>query len=269
MGPSLIRRRSYFMAYDDNYERDTYGTLAFWLRNDYDHGRFFDREISHHELELARANESFIQAYKGLLDRTETKTEDIGTIIHQAKHITSEFQSLLSWTMERSLNCEIIISTPVSLLDHMIRESEESTKVFDLINSGKHVTPADATIHESSFWLRQMMDHLAYINHYVDASNYELQFQVNAMKQKFERLFLQAHANETMFRKPRNEVTPPLNTYNQMIIKEAKALEAFKLELSDLIEHCAAVTTAPPDLLKHTAREAHHLWRNLEDLVIL
>ena len=256
------------MPYTDNYERDIYGTLAFWLRNDYDHGRFFDREISHHELELARANESFIQAYKGLLERTETKKEDIGKIIHQAKHITGEFQKLLAWTMSRSLNCEIIISTPVSLLDHMIRESEESTKVFDIIESGKHITPADATIHESDFWLRQMMDHLAYINHYLDPSNYELQYRVTEMKHKFERLFLQANANKTMIRPPRNEITPPLNTYNQMVIKEAKALEAFKLELSDLIEHCAAVTTSPPDLLQHVAREAHHLWRNLEDQVI-
>jgi hypothetical protein len=49
-----------------------------------------------------------------------------------------------------------------------------------------------------------------------------------------------------------------------MIIKEAKSLKAFKLELDDLIKHCAAVTTSPPDLLEHIAREAHHLWRNLE-----
>ena len=48
------------MGYTDNYERDVYGILAFWLRNDYDHGRFFDREISHHELELARANQHMI-----------------------------------------------------------------------------------------------------------------------------------------------------------------------------------------------------------------
>ena len=44
------------MAYTDNYERDEYGIIAFWLRNDYDHGRFLDREISHYETELARAN---------------------------------------------------------------------------------------------------------------------------------------------------------------------------------------------------------------------
>ena len=53
-----------------------------------------------------------------------------------------------------------------------------------------------------------------------------------------------------------------------MIIKEAKSLEAFKLELDDLIKHCAAVTTSPPDLLEHIAREAHHLWRNLEEGII-
>ena len=50
-----------------------------------------------------------------------------------------------------------------------------------------------------------------------------------------------------------------------MIIKEAKSLEAFKLELDDLIKKCAIATTSPPDLLEHIAREAHHLWRNLEE----
>jgi hypothetical protein len=54
-----------------------------------------------------------------------------------------------------------------------------------------------------------------------------------------------------------------------MVIKETKALEAFKLELDELIKQCAAVTTSPPDLLEHIAREAHHLWRNLEDRVVL
>ena len=88
------------------------------------------------------------------------------------------------------------------------------------------------------------------------------------MTQRFERLFLQANALKTMIRKPRNEMLPVLTTFKQTIIKEAKALEAFKLELDDLIKRCAAVTTSPPDLLEHIAREAHHLWRNLEDGVI-
>ena len=46
-----------------------------------------------------------------------------------------------------------------------------------------------------------------------------------------------------------------LNTFNQMVIKETKALEAFKLELSALVKFCAAVTTVPPTLLEHIARE--------------
>jgi hypothetical protein len=61
---------------------------------------------------------------------------------------------------------------------------------------------------------------------------------------------------------------PALNTFRQMIIREAKDLEAFKLELDTLIKQCAAITTAPPDLLEHLAREAHHLWRNLEEGII-
>ena len=71
-----------------------------------------------------------------------------------------------------------------------------------------------------------------------------------------------------MIRKPRNEMLPVLEQFNKMVIKEVKALENFKLELDDIIKKCAAVTTAPPGLLEHIAREAHHLWRNLEDGVI-
>lgn len=89
------------------------------------------------------------------------------------------------------------------------------------------------------------------------------------MTKKFDNLFLQANALTTMIRRPRNEVLPVLHSFNQMVIKEAKALETFKLELDDLIKQCAAVTTSPPDLLEHIAREAHHLWRNLEEQVIL
>ncbi len=140
--------------------------------------------------------------------------------------------------------------------------------MFKLIQCGKQVSPADAAIHETVFWLRQMADHLGYITHYLDVSNYELHDRVRKMTQKFERLFLQANALKTMIRKPRNEMLPVLTTFKQMIIKEAKDLEAFKLELDDLIKRCAAVTTSPPDLLEHIAREAHHLWRNLEDGVI-
>src|SRR5690606_655118 len=97
---------------------------------------------------------------------------------------------------------------------------------------------------------------------------YELHDRVRKMMQKFERLLLQATALKTMIRKPRNQTLPILTSFKQMIIKEAKDLEAFKLELDDLIKQCAVVTTSPPDLLEHIAREAHHLWRNLEDGII-
>ena len=95
-----------------------------------------------------------------------------------------------------------------------------------------------------------------------------LNFRVTVIMQKFERLLMQATALKTMIRKPRNEMLPALTQFNKTVIKEAKELEAFKLELDDLIKQCAAVTTSPPDLLEHIAREAHHLWRNLEDGII-
>ena len=110
-----------------------------------------------------------------------------------------------------------------------------------------------------------MADHLGYIRHYLDVSNYELNFRVTEMMQKFERLQMQATALQTMIRTPRNETLPVLTQFKNMIIKEAKSLEEFKLELDDLVKTCAAVTTSPPDLLEHIAREAHHLWRNLEE----
>ncbi len=253
------------MAYTDNYERDTYGIIAFWLRNDYDHGRFFDREISHYETELARANQNNIVRLGKVWEKAAKKQGDIGTLINEAQHATREFHSLLAFTMDKSLHCEVIISTPVSLIDHMVREAEESQRVFKLIESGAKVSPSDAILHESVFWLRQMADHLGYIRHYLDISNYDLNFQVTGMMQKFERLLMQATALQTMIRTPRNETLPVLTQFKKMIIKEAKSLESFKLELDELIKKCAAVTTSPPDLLEHIAREAHHLWRNLEE----
>ncbi|MER2089423.1 MAG: DUF2935 domain-containing protein [Sporosarcina sp.] len=256
------------MAYTDNYERDAYGIIAFWLRNDYDHGRFLDREISHYETELARANLNNIQRLGAIWQKAESKTGDLGTLINEAKHATSEFHSLLADTMDRSLHCDVIISTPVSLLDHMVREAEESQRVFKLMESGGQVSPSDAIIHETVFWLRQMADHLGYIRHYSDVSNYEVNFQVTAMMQKFERLLMQATALKTMIRRPRNETLPVLTHFKEMIIKEAKSLEEFKLELDELIKTCAIATTSPPDLLEHIAREAHHLWRNLEEEII-
>jgi hypothetical protein len=256
------------MGYTVDYERDVYGIIAFWLRNDYDHGRFFDREISHYEVELARANQHNVQRLGAIWQKAQTKSGDLGTLINEAQHATREFHSLLAYTMDKSLHCEVIISTPVSLLDHMIREAEESQNVFKLIQSGAQVSPSDAIIHESVFWLRQMADHLGYIRHYLDVSNYDLNFTVTNMMQKFERLLMQATALRTMIRTPRNETLPVLTQFKNMIIKEAKSLEAFKLELDDLIKKCAAVTTSPPDLLEHIAREAHHLWRNLEEETI-
>ena len=143
--------------------------------------------------------------------KAEAKQGDIGTLINEAQHATREFHSLLAYTMDKSLHCEVIISTPISLLDHMVREAEESQKVYKLIQSGGQVSPADATIHETVFWLRQMADHLGYIRHYSDVSNYEVNFQVTMMMQKFERLLMQATALKTMIRKPRNETLPVLN----------------------------------------------------------
>ena len=92
--------------------------------------------------------------------------------------------------------------------------------------------------------------------------------EVTNMMQKFVRLLMQATALKIMVRKPRNEMLPAFEYFKQVIIKETKSLEAFKLELDDCIEKRAIVTTSPPDLLKHIASEAHHLWRNLEEGII-
>lgn len=256
------------MPYTDNYERDTNGIIIFWIRNHYDHARFFDREISHHEMELARINQNIIQILDNLLRKAETKTVDCRTLIDEVQQATRKWHSFLSYALARALHCEVIISTPTALLDHMKREAEESIFALGLVQSGEKASPTDASIHESYFWLRQMSDHLIFINHYLDASNYELRDEVTQKTKKFNNLFLQANALRTMMPPPRKEVLPVLSNFNQMVIKEAKALEAFKLELDDLIKHCAAVTTSPPDLLEHIAREAHHLWRNLEEMVI-
>lgn len=257
------------MGYTDNYNRDIYGILDFWVRNSYDHSRFFDREISHHEIDLARTNHHATQHMGTVLNKIQSKSGDIGTLIHEAQQAVHEYHGVVTYTMDKALHCEVIVSTPVSLLDHMVREAEESQRIFNLLLSGGgNHTPADASIHESTFWLRQMADHLNYIQHYLDGSNYVLRQQVIEMTHKFERLLLQAQALKTMIRKPRNEMLPLLTQFNKMIIKEAKDLEAFKLELDKLIKQCAVVTTSPPDLLEHIAREAHHLWRNLEDEII-
>lgn len=218
-----------------------------------------------YESELARANLNNVERLGKTWEMMDKKQGDIGDLIIEAQHATSEFHSLLAYTMDKSLRCEVIISTPASLLDHMVREAEESQRVFTLIDSGAKISPSDAIIHESVFWLRQMADHLAYILHYSDTSNYNFNFEVMQMMQKFERLMMQANALQTMIRTPRNETLPVLTQFKNMIIKEAQSLEAFKLEVSDLIKKCAVVTTSPPDLLEHIAREAHHLWRNLED----
>lgn len=256
------------MPYADNYERNTYGIIIFWIRNHYDHARFFDREISHHEMELAHINQNMIRILGDLLKKAETKKVDYRALIDEVQLATQEWHSLLSYVKARALRCEVIISTPTALIDHMIREAEESVFVLRLIQTDEQVSPADASIHESYFWLRQMSDHLIFISHYLDASNYELHDVVKQKITKFNNLFLQANALRTMISPPREEVLPVLSNFNQMVIKEAKALEAFKLELDDIIKHCAAVTTSPPDLLEHIAREAHHLWRNLEEMVI-
>lgn len=260
--------RGVLMGYTDNYERDAYGIVAFWLRSNLEHGQFFDREISHYELELARANQSMVQSLEGIWRRAEEKQGDFAILINESQQAVSEFRNFLTLGMNKALHCEVIVSTPVSLMDHMIREAEESQKVFGLIQSGGQVFVADSVIHESTFWLRQMADHLAFVQHYLDPSYYELQDKVRGMTQKFERLFLQANALRTIVRKPRPEMLPALNVFRQMVINEAKDLEAFKLKLDALIKQCAAITTAPRNMLEHLAREAHHLWRNLEEGII-
>ncbi|SFG95577.1 DUF2935 domain-containing protein [Sporolactobacillus nakayamae] len=256
------------MGYMDNYERDAYGIVAFWLRSNLEHGQFFDREISHHELELARVNQSMVQNLAGIWQRAEQKQGDLTILVNESQQAISEFQNFLTLGMGKALRCQVIVSAPVALMDHMIREAEESNNVFNLMKSGGHVLVSDSVLHESSFWLRQMADHLAFVQHYLDPTNYELQDKVRGMTHKFERLFLQANALNTIVRKPRTEMLPVLNAFRQMVISETKDLEKFKLELDALIKQCAAITTAPPDLLEHLAREAHHLWRNLEEGMI-
>lgn len=262
------KERIDFMGYTDNYERNVYGTMSFWLRNDYDHGRFFDREISHHELELAKANENMLQQLANVFTKVEKKKADIGGLIIEAKHVTKEFHSLLTYTMDRALHCNVIISTPTSLLDHMIREAEESLNVFAVLESGKELSPADANMHTSLIWLRQMSDHLGFIRHYLDTTNYQIHEELLASIQKFNNFLLQAEAMNTMLRHPRNEITPVQANFDKTLITNLKELEMDWLGLDDLIKKCALLTTAPPDLLEHIAREAHHAWRNLEGNVL-
>lgn len=252
------------MLYADNYN----GGLIFWTETHYEHALLFDREISHHEMQLASKNQKMIQLLGDLAKKAKEQNVEYWALVKEVQQATQEWHSFLSYAMAKALRCELIISTPTALIDHMIREAEESIFVFSMIQSGQQVSPADAIIHESYFWLRQMSDHLIFISHYIDASNYELHDEVRKKTRKFDNLFLQANALRTMIPSPRMEVLPVLDNFNQMVITETKALEAFKLELYDVVKRCAAVTTAPPLLLVHIANEAHHLWKNLEEMVI-
>jgi len=50
------------LSYIDNYERGTFGIIGFWVCKNFELGDFFDREISHYEMELAHANHHIIKA---------------------------------------------------------------------------------------------------------------------------------------------------------------------------------------------------------------
>ena len=243
--------------------------IKFWTETHYEHALLFDREISYHEMQLAQENQNMIQFLGRLVKKADAQNVDNRILIEEVQQATQIWRRFLSYAMAKALRCGLIISSPTALIDHMIREADESIFVFSMIQSGTQYSPADAIIHESYFWLRQMWDHLIFINHYLDASNYELRDVVTEKTRKFEKLFSQANALRTMIPAPRMEVLPVLQNYNQMVIKETKALEAFKLELYDIVKRCAAVTTAPPLLLVHIANEAHWLWENLEAMVIL
>lgn len=256
------------MPYTDPYERDVYGIIAFWLRDHFEHGRFFDREISHHELALARENDNAVQRLNTVLTRAESKSADVGNLLDAARQETLHFRDLLVDTLDKHMRCELVISTPHLLMEHMIREADESLKVYDLIRSGNSIPPAEASVHENHFWLRVMAEHLGFIRHYSDPMNLKLNRQIDRMTQTFSDLFVQANVFKGMIKKPRTEMYPALSHFNAETIAWAKALEKFKLELDDLIKECAVLTTSPPDLLEHIAREAHHFYRNLEDLTI-
>lgn len=233
--------------------------LIFWTQTHYEHALLFDREISHHEMELAHENQNMIQFLGSLVKKAKAQDVDYRVLIEEVQRATQIWSRFLSYAMAKALRCGLIISTPTALIDHMIREADESIFVFSMIQSGNQYSPADAIIHESYFWLRQMWDHLIFISHYLDASNYELHDVVREKTRKFENLFLQSNALRTMIPAPRMEVLPILENFNQTVITETKALEAFKLELYEIVKRCAAVTTASPLLLEHIANEAHHL----------
>ena len=107
-------------------------------------------------MELARTNQQMVQRLGIIFEKTKSKTTDLGNLISEAQQATCEFHDLLTYTLDKSLRCEVIISTPQSLLDHMVREAEETMAVFKLLQTGKQLSPADATLHENFFWLRQM-----------------------------------------------------------------------------------------------------------------
>jgi hypothetical protein len=258
------------LPYTDKYERDIYGIIDFWVRDHFDHGRFFDREISHHEQKLAQENQNAIQRLGVVLKKVKSKSQDVGNLLDEAYHESSNFLQLLTDTLDRHMRCQLVISTPHLLMVHMIREAEESLRVFNIIRSGNKVPAAEASIHENFFWLRVMSEHISFIRHYSDPMNYEFNEKIDRMLRTFNDLVLQATAFKSLVRKPRtDEMYPSLVSFNQHVIKSAKSLEKFKLELDDMIKQCAIITTSPPDLLEHIAREAHHFWRNLDELVIL
>ncbi len=256
------------MPYTDNYERNTFGIIAFWVQNQFEHGRFFDREISHHEVKLARENANAVSRLGNVLTKAQSKAGDIGNLIDEADRTTCEFRDLLMDILDKHLHAKLIISTPHVLIDHMIREAEEGILVLKLLRSGNNIPAAEVSIHENFFWLRIMSDHVGLIRHYSDPINYEFNEKVNGMIQTFNNLFLQANAFKSMTHKPRTEMYPALNNFNKQVIKHVKSLEKFKLELDILIKESAVLTTSPPDLLEHIAREAHHFYKNLEEHVI-
>ena len=94
------------MPYTDHYERDVYGIIAFWIRDHLEHGSFFDREISHYELEIARENQGAMGRFNSILAKADSKSVDVGNLLEASRRETriGGIYSSIPWISTCSVN---------------------------------------------------------------------------------------------------------------------------------------------------------------------
>ncbi|MDB5083916.1 MAG: hypothetical protein JWN30_802 [Bacilli bacterium] len=239
----------------------------FWLAVLRDHAQFIRDSFAPKEQTYIAHSQYFLDSYQRFLQELPARVAD--PVQSTAAYRAATVQ-LIQWKqnlLEEQMQGKVTLHLPPTFIDHMAREATEYVTVIDRLSAGRPLSGAALAIHSHLLWLPDAMGHAGGIRANLDLQEIREFDRANQWVSQFQTLYVEALEIASKFRRG-PVMIPSFQRFTRLSAEKITLFWHYLVELKELVEEAAILSTLHPLMPDHMARESAYYCHKITDLYI-